>query len=166
MCIRDSLTDKKTELLQQKVRQLASTGIAVIYVTHRLRELNDFADSATVLREGKTVYSGPLGELEPDKLVTLIAGTNAAIVNERAARKFVADDSAPAVVIEKLSTERLKQVSLSARRGEIVGLAGLVGMGQEDVIEATFGSLARSGGTIELGGKPIGVSPGLSLIHI
>lgn len=157
------LTDKETELLQQKVRQLASTGIAVIYVTHRLRELDDFADAATVLREGKTVYSGPLSELEPDALVTFIAGTNAAIVNERAARKFVADDSAPAVVIERLSTERLNQVSLSAQRGEIVGLAGLVGMGQEDVIEATFGSLARSSGTIELGGKPIGISPGRSI---
>ncbi|WP_100812292.1 sugar ABC transporter ATP-binding protein [Microbacterium sp. BR1] len=133
------LTDRDTALLHAKVRELAAEGIAVVYITHRLKELYGFAEKLTVLRDGRIIFNGSLDSLDRDELVALIAGSpvNAAETPEPVRQTA----GSPILTVRNLRTERLNGVSFDAFKGEILGLAGLVGMGQDDIVEALFGSV-------------------------
>lgn len=134
------LTDRDTMLLHSKVRELTEQGIAVIYITHRLKELYGFAQKVTVLREGETIFSGSLDSLKRDELVALIAGSPDAGATPR--ESVEVRSAPPTLTVRNLRAGRLNGVSFDAHKGEILGLAGLVGMGQDDVIEAVFGSVS------------------------
>lgn len=143
--------------LQSVVRKLASSGVGVLYVTHRLDELVDFADRATVLRDGRRVGEVDIAAEGTGGLVTMITGSEVDL-GER--RDSAANIRTPAVLsVEGLSGGRVSEVAFSVGRGEVIGLAGLVGMGQDDVLSLIFGAMTPSAGSVRVDGKPIPSNP-------
>jgi ABC-type sugar transport system ATPase subunit len=144
-----SLTNDAVSLLFASIRRLSDEGVATIFVSHRLDELFELCDRVTTLRDGVTVGTGPIGAYDRDSLVSLMIGTTL----ERAASA----PRAPVTGETLLRTRGLSlpgafaDVDLEVRRGEVVGLAGLVGAGRTALLESLFG-LHRPSGSIEVDG--------------
>ncbi len=155
------LPKDEVEHLQRTVRRLATSGVGILYVTHRLNELTDFADRATVLRDGKHVGEVDIRDSGTSGLVELITGS---AVDFGAARASDRDTAQPEVLrIRGLTGGGVRDISFDLRPGEIIGLAGLVGMGQDDVLGLIFGATKRTAGTVELGGTPLPANPRAAL---
>lgn len=149
-----SLPESETARLFEVLHRLRERGVAIIYVTHRLDEVFRLADMVTVLRDGARVRTCPVGETTPTKLVHMIVGRSPAEV-------FVTppeSHAVPVMRVDNLRVGRAGPVSFEVRSGEIVGLAGLRGAGQNAIGRAISGIDAASSGTVTLGGKPLGLS--------
>lgn len=139
--------------LHEIVRRLAAQGKAVVYVSHHLDEIFEIGHDVAVLRDGELVASAPTAELDEARLVELMLGRKpqsyerAATTTERTdARLEVAGLQVPGFPVP---------FDLTVRRGEIVGLAGLVGSGRTEFTRALFGDLVASGGTVRVDGRPV-----------
>ncbi len=143
-----SLGPGEVHRLEQLVLDLTRRGVAVIYVSHRLDEVSRLATRITVLRDGRLVKTVARGEADEAELVRLMAGR---ATLEQAAIAPVPADAEDLLRVEALSLPdparpggyRLRDVSLSVRRGEIVGLSGLIGAGRSDLLLALTGALDR-----------------------
>jgi ABC-type sugar transport system ATPase subunit/ribose/xylose/arabinose/galactoside ABC-type transport system permease subunit len=142
-----SLGPLEVHRLEALVRDLAARGVAIIYVSHRLDEVARLATRITVLRDGRRVATIPGREVNQEGLVRLMAGRAV----ERAEIPALAANVPDLLRVEHLSLPdptrpsgyRLKDISLSVRRGEIVGLSGLTGAGRSDFLLALIGALGR-----------------------
>ena len=147
-----SLSRSETGEVFRIVRTLRDRNMGVIYITHRLEELRSVGDRVTVLRDGETVHSGPLGELSIDALIRHMVGREVASIYHR-------DPLPPgdeALCVKHLTRHPvLKDVSFSLRAGEIVGMAGLLGAGRTELCRAIFGMDAVDRGSIKIGGRPV-----------
>jgi ribose transport system ATP-binding protein len=147
-----ALPASEVSLLLDQLRQLADDGRVILYVTHRLHELVGFAHRATILRDGAVIGRLDGEEITMARLVDLIAGE----VIEQA--EAIARDAAPApevLSVHELRGGPLSGVSFSVCRGEIVGLAGLVGSGRSSLLQMIFGLLQPSGGSITVEGQHV-----------
>ncbi|GAB3201448.1 sugar ABC transporter ATP-binding protein [Nocardioides hungaricus] len=152
-----SLTDDEVQSLFATVRRLKAQGVAIIFVSHRMQELFEIADDITVLRDGTTVAQGGVDSFTPESLVEAMLGQ--ALPAEQAikaesASAGTAEDHVALSVIALSVAGRVDDFDLDLRRGEIVGLAGLVGAGRSEVLEAIFGVRALSGGSLAVDGSP------------
>ncbi|MCB1487270.1 MAG: sugar ABC transporter ATP-binding protein [Bauldia sp.] len=142
----------EVELLFGLIRRLKKRGVAIIFISHRLDEIFDIADSATVLKDGRLVGTEPIEKLDHDKLVSMMIGRRLAdIYPPKPAGPSTAD-----IVLAANDVwvgERVKGVSLEVRKGEIVGLAGMVGAGRTEVAHAIFGSMPMVKGSISIGSE-------------
>ncbi|MGJ4994240.1 sugar ABC transporter ATP-binding protein [Bradyrhizobium sp. HKCCYLS3077] len=151
-----SLTLSETERLMQVIAGLKADGVSVIFITHRLNEVVQCADRAVVLRDGRTVGTLTRGELNPAAMIRLMIG--------RDLRSLYVPPAAPpgATVLDVVnavtSTYPRQAVSLQLRRGEILGLAGLVGSGRTELARAIFGVEPLLAGGISLDGEPVRIS--------
>ena len=147
-----SLTAKEVEDLFRLIRKLKSRGLAIIYISHRLEELDFIADRLTVLRDGKAVYTGARGEISRDEIIQHMAGREVkALFPPRNSTK-----GKPRLLVKKLSRAgKFREVSLEVRAGEVVGIAGLAGAGRTELLEAIFGAHLADGGEICLNGSPL-----------
>ncbi len=163
-----ALSERETEQLFATIHQLNEKGIGIIYISHRLQELDQVGDRVTVLRDGKLVGTRNVKEVSVDELVSMMVGRS---VGEAFQRKHQSP-GAECLRVEGLSKgKRLQEVSITLRSGEIVGLAGLVGSGRTDLARAVFGVDKYESGRIHLFGKEISdfsvsdmVARGVSLI--
>jgi len=147
-----ALADHEVELLYDLVRRLRERGIAILYVSHRMREVFDLSDRITVLKDGAFVVCAPTGELTSEDLVRHMVGRDlSALYPDRAAP---ADLGPTRLRITGGANTRLRDVDLEVRAGEIVGLAGLQGSGRSAVARAVFGVEPFTAGTVELDGVP------------
>ena len=144
--------------LEQVIRRLVADGSGVIYVSHKLDEVQRLADRVTVLRDGKQVITRPAGGLDEGEMVRLMCGRQIT----RGVLAPVALEAAELLAVENLSVPdparpdgyRLHDVSFTVRRGEIVGFAGLIGAGRTDLLLALVGGLERAAhGRIRLDGR-------------
>jgi ABC-type sugar transport system ATPase subunit len=132
-----SLSQAEAARLMDLIRDLKSRGVTCIYVSHRLEEVFEICDTVTVLRDGKLVETAPVAGMSRDDLVRKMIG--------RALAASLAEDMALEAGEEMLRVEHLqspgkfRDLSFSVRRGEILGLAGLVGAGRTELVEALFG---------------------------
>jgi ABC-type sugar transport system ATPase subunit len=146
-----SLTDDEVASLFASVRRLRDQGVATIFVSHRLNEVFTLCDRVTTLRDGRTVGSGSVKETSRDELVALMVGRLLDAVN----RVDGASSAEPVLRVRDLSSQgAFERIDLDVRRGEIVGLAGLVGAGRTELLESLFG-LHRVRGRVELAGEPV-----------
>ena len=155
-----SLAQREVSLLYDLIRTLKAQGTAIVYISHRFDELYAVCDRVTVLRDGRHVATRPLAGLERLDLVCLMlgksrddlaAGTTA--FGEPVERPA---DEKPLLEVRGLRRgTRLRGVSLMVRRGEVVGLAGLLGSGRTETARAIFGADRVEEGTISMHGEPI-----------
>jgi ribose transport system ATP-binding protein len=134
--------DMVTSLFAQ-IRAAAAAGTGVVYITHRLSEVREIADRVTILRDGEVRGSGRVDAFTDDQILQLIVGRS---VGAAFPPKATPDaEHELALAVQGLSGETFSDVDLTVRRGEIVGLAGIAGNGQSDVLRALAGLVPASG---------------------
>ena len=159
-----SLTEKEVGILYEVIGRLKAQGTAIVYISHRFDELYAVCDKVTVLRDGKLVGTRDLKNLERLDLVCLMLGKQREEVEKKGATAFGEQHEAKAESVPLLKTEnlsrgrRLRNVSLEARHGEILGMAGLLGSGRTDVARAVFGADKAESGKVLLNGKSLNLS--------
>src|SRR5256714_136432 len=162
-----SLTEHEVSILYDVIRRLKAEGVGVVYISHRFDELYAVCDRVTVLRDGKFVATRPLAGLEKIDLVCLMLGKQREELQRRGATAFgehhaEKKETAPLLRAENLTRGRkLDHVTVEAGRGEIVGMAGLLGSGRTETARAIFGADAVDEGRVYLEGRALDVrSPG------
>ena len=145
--------------LLDRVSAMAATGVGVLYVTHHLGEIFRVAHKVSVFRDGVVVGAGPVTQFDHAGIVQLLAGEDLLAEETESRRQRDAKASAAKrdIVFEitDLRAGALAGVSLSAERGEIVGIAGLAGSGRDSVLGASFGALPRTSGEVKIAGAPL-----------
>ncbi len=146
-----SLTDEEAERLFALIDRLRTRGIAIVYVSHRMREIARLADRVVILRDGRLVTDAPIDELSQDDIVRLMVGRPLQDVLHRT-RSVRAE-----VVLEVsgLRTAIHDGIDLSVRAGEVVALAGLIGAGRSELARAIFGDYKRLSGRVLVGGRDV-----------
>ncbi|MBN2491019.1 MAG: sugar ABC transporter ATP-binding protein [Planctomycetes bacterium] len=151
-----ALTQAEAERLFALIDRLKRTGVTMVYVSHRLPEIARLCDTVTVLRDGRHVATGPIGEFSDDRIVHLMAGRAVARDIPAPPAPAAGEGAVPRLALEGLSVPgAFSGVSLAVHAGEIVGLAGLVGAGRSEIARAAFGLLRPSAGTIRLDGRAV-----------
>lgn len=146
-----SLTDREVDHLFKTILRLRAQGVAIIYISHRIHEFERIADRVTVLRDGAYIGTTLMADTDEATLIEMMAG--------RAIRDIYPDiPHAPGDIVlevEGLRAWGVRGASLSARRGEVLGMAGLVGSGKSRLFRALMGILPTRGGTVRWKGKDI-----------
>jgi rhamnose transport system ATP-binding protein len=149
-----SLTLREVDDLFAIVRQLRDVGTAVVFISHRLEELSALADRVTVLRDGVYVGTRPMASVTTEELIRMMVGRT---LGELFPKQEVAAGDV-ILEVEGLGVEgAFSDVSFQLRRGEIVGMSGLIGAGRTNVARAIFGTEPATSGTIKLDGKPVSI---------
>jgi len=151
------------ELLRELVRLEPDAATAIVYISHRLKEIEMLADRAVVLRDGRNAGTLPRDSITHDRLVELMVGRAITTTAPAGARQ-----TGPAVLqVDTLRTGRYPdaEVSLTLHAGEILGVAGLTGSGRSDVAEAICGVGARLAGRLTLNGQPLAIDSPREAIH-
>jgi ribose transport system ATP-binding protein len=151
-----ALTDNESAALFHVLHDLRKQGIGIIYISHRMAEIFAHCTQVTVLRDGRNVHSGPLSGLNPDSLVRCMVGRD--LGNYYPPKQQDADGGAPVLEVEGLSDgERVHGVSFTLQRGEILGIAGLMGAGRSELAQALCGLRMATGGSVRLRGKALAI---------
>lgn len=144
-----AITESEVDILFNIIRSLTEKNISVIYITHKMDEVFRICDEVTVFRDGKFIISDTTNNLSKNKLIKKMVGRELVEMfhKERAQIGKVALD------VKNLSGNRYSNVSFNVKHGEIFGIAGLMGAGRTELIEAIFGVTKKSSGEIEVNGK-------------
>ncbi|MDR9835842.1 D-xylose ABC transporter ATP-binding protein [Herbaspirillum huttiense] len=154
-----SLTASEIAVLLKIIKDLKARGVACVYISHKLDEVAEICDTISVIRDGKHIATTPMQDMDVDKIITQMVGREiTAMYPERnhaigevvlEARNITCYD------IDNPRRKRVDDVSFSVRRGEILGIAGLVGAGRTELVSAIFGAYrGRYEGQVLLEGKP------------
>ena len=147
-----ALTDKEVKQLFNIMRKLKEQGKSIIYISHKLDEVYEITDRITVYRDGTYIGSEDTDKLSVDKLINMMVGRD---VNEMFP-KVPCEIGEVKLEVRNLTHQRLfRDVSFSVRRGEILGVAGLIGSGRTEVIETIFGIRPKVSGEILIDGKEV-----------
>jgi ribose transport system ATP-binding protein len=144
------LSQDSVELLFTSVRKLAADGTAVVYITHRLAEVRQIADRVTVLRDGKLRGTSAVKDISDDDLLAMIIGRT--LETTFPPKHAPGADDAPLLRVEGLSGNGFENISFTAGKGEIVGVAGVAGNGQPALLRALAGRESASG-SVSVDGK-------------
>lgn len=149
-----SLTEKEVNHLFTIIRKLKERGCGIVYISHKMEEIFQLCDEITILRDGQWIATQPLEGLDMDKIIAMMVGRS---LNQR----FPDKTNVPGETIlevrnlTSLRQPSIRDISFDLRKGEILGVAGLVGAKRTDIVETLFGIREKSGGTIKLHGKKI-----------
>jgi len=149
-----ALTFRETEQLFERMRTLASQGIGLIFISHRLGEVMEIADRVSVLRDGVMVLDEPVENITPHDLVHAMLPEAATEAPEEAAHKR-SQFGDVVLEVENLNSEAFSDVSLKLRAGEVLGLAGLVGSGRTELSEAIVGIDQHARGSVRILGTEL-----------
>lgn len=145
------LTNTELEHLFRIVKQLRKQNVTIIYISHRLEEVFELADRVSVIRDGEYIDTRNISETNQDELISLMVGRT--IGNDFPGRESEIGD--PVLVVENLNSKVLKNISFKLNKGEILGLAGLVGAGRTETARAIFGADPLDSGTVVLRGETV-----------
>ena len=143
------LPQKEVTQLLDIVRSVARAGVAVIYVSHRIDEVLEVAETATVLRDGRKVATRDVKELNRRALVDLLVGDALDDVDV-SSHDAPGGDAPVLLAIDSLNSLELDNVSFKVKRGEVVGIAGITGSGRESILATVFGGLPRIAGSVRV----------------
>jgi L-arabinose transport system ATP-binding protein len=146
-----SLSDDEAQLLFSVVRQLRKEGVALVYISHRMPEIRALADRVAILRDGRLVACSPVGELSEADIVHLMVGRPVSTLFDRSPASI----GKVALETRGLTTARVRDVSMSIRAGEVVGLGGLMGAGRSELALAIFGQDRLTAGSVIVDGAEI-----------
>jgi ribose transport system ATP-binding protein len=149
------LDSEEVRNLFRVVRELTREGIAVIYISHRLAEIREIGDRITVIKDGRTMATGlTVAETPTPELIRLMTGRD--IENVFPPATPIADDAAEVLRVDGLGVRGVfEPVSFAVRAGEIFGLAGLVGSGRSEILEAIYGAIKPTSGEVTVRGKAL-----------
>ena len=147
-----SLTEDEVEHLFRIINMLRDRGVGIIYISHKMAEIKRISDEITIMRDGQWIATRPAAELEVNDIIRLMVGRE---LNNQFPPK-TNKPGEPFLKVEHLTGQYngLRDVNFTARRGEILGLAGLDGSGRTETLECVFGVMTRKDGVITLDGKP------------
>lgn len=146
-----ALTDREIEHLFGIMNELKAQGVSIVYISHRMEEIFAMCDRITVLRDGTYVGTEEVKKLDLDKVVQMMVGRE---LGERYPERVPYED-VERFRVEGLSDgKRIKDISFSAKKGEIVGVAGLMGAGRTEIVKALFG-VSKQSGKVYLDGKEV-----------
>ena len=148
-----ALADHEVELLYGIIRSLTERGVAILYVSHRLKEIFDLCDDITVLKDGVLVSTGPASDLTPDELVRRMVGRSISTFFPAALPGTEVGETR--LQVTGGGNGYVTGVDLALRAGEIVGLAGLQGSGRTELAEAIFGAVPFTRGELRLDGAVV-----------
>jgi inositol transport system ATP-binding protein len=149
-----AITEREVEHLFRMIRSVKEQGVSVIYITHKMDEVFQISDDITVLRDGKHINTVPASQATRNSLITMMVGRELTDLFPKSAA------SIGEVLLSVRNLSRLNQVhdvSFDLRRGEILGLAGLMGSGRTETIETIFGVAQASAGEIFVHGKKVNI---------
>jgi ABC-type sugar transport system ATPase subunit len=153
-----SLTPTERDNLFAVIRRLKEGGKAIVYISHRMKEIREIADRVTVLRDGNVVACDAIAAYSEEMLNELIAGRELSREMGGSRTTAAAAPGVPLVELRNVSTGRVRNVDLSVASGEIVGLAGLVGSGRSAILRTLFGIDAVTAGEIRIDGNPLALA--------
>lgn len=149
-----SLTEKEVNHLFKIIRALRDKGVGIIYISHKMEEILQISDEVTVMRDGKWIATKPANELTTDMIISLMVGRD--LTN-----RFPEKTNVPTETILKVENltaayqPSIEEVSFELRKGEILGISGLVGSKRTDILETLFGIRQKKSGKIEINGKKV-----------
>jgi ribose transport system ATP-binding protein len=148
------LTNEETKKLFELITRLKNDGLGIIYISHRMEEIFGICDTVTVLRDGQKVGTHAVADVDEDKLISMMVGRDLE-------EMYSLQHSNPGEVVlevQNLTNEpHFRQISFSLRRGEVLGLFGLVGSGRTDLLRTIFGADRSTSGTVLVRGQPVTV---------
>lgn len=145
-----SLTLEEFATLKRIIRRLKEKGITVIYISHRLEEIFDLCDTVTVLRDGREVGIRNVVDIDKDKLISMMVGRNM----DNLFPKYDVEIGDTIFSVRGLTNEKIKKISFDLHKGEILGIAGLVGSGRTEIANALFG-IDKAQGEMEVEEKTV-----------
>lgn len=147
----DALTDTETASLFRVIGELKAQGCGIVYISHRMKEIFEICDDVTIFRDGQFIAEYDVTALGEESLIEMMVG-------RKLEEQYPRLDKAPGEVrlkVENLSGSGVENVSFTLRKGEILGVAGLMGAGRSELMKVLYGALPRSKGRITLDGKPV-----------
>lgn len=156
-----ALTDREVDHLFRIIDKLKSEGTAIVYISHKMDEIFQISDDITVLRDGQYVATHEASELDTNSLISLMVGREL----DEMFPKIKCEIGEERLRVDHLTVDGVFQdVSFSVRKGEILGIAGLVGAGRTEVIETIFGIRKKTSGSIKIEGKEVDIkSPEIAI---
>jgi ABC-type sugar transport system ATPase subunit len=148
-----ALNNEERERLFEQIRNLKARGISVIYISHRLEEIFELADRIVVLRDGQVVLSTDIQDVTHEQLVTAMVGKQ--IDNFYPKENNAKWDERVLDVVGLTKSPWFSNVSFYLHRGEVLGIAGLMGSGKSEILRCLFGDMQPSKGTISIDGEPL-----------
>jgi ABC-type sugar transport system ATPase subunit len=150
-----ALTSTEVDKLYQIIRTLKAHGKTILYISHRLKEIFDVADRVTVLRDGRWIGTEEVASLSQDAVVRMMVGRDVQHFYQHASS--AAGDVA--IAVTSLTKKGVfDNVSFSAHKGEILGIAGLMGSGREELVKALYGLVQYDSGEIRVGGRAVRIA--------
>lgn len=149
-----SLTEKEVKHLFAIIRKLKEKGCGIVYISHKMEEIFELCDEITILRDGQWVTTRPLEGLDMDQIIGMMVG-------RELTQRFPERDNTPGDVILEVrhltakNQPSIEDITFHLRKGEVLGIAGLVGAKRTDVVETIFGIREKAGGTIRLHGDEV-----------
>ena len=147
----DALTDKETESLFNVIRELKSEGKAIVYTSHRLKEIFEICDYITVLRDGKYVGTEDLANLDEDTMIEMMVGRK---LTDQFPRKIV-ELGDTVLKVENLNNQHIHDISLEVKAGEVLGISGLIGAGRTELAKTIYGHFKKQSGKVYVNGKEV-----------
>jgi ribose transport system ATP-binding protein/rhamnose transport system ATP-binding protein len=153
-----SLTDTEITELFAVLRSLRASGVAIVYVSHRLEEVFELCDRITIMRNGETVLTKDVADSNIDEVISTMVGRSP---GELFPDRGTATTTV-ALTVEKLHGRRVQDVSFTAHRGEVLGIGGLAGSGRSELLRILAGAQKHTSGTITVGETSLPHSPGVA----
>ena len=147
-----ALTDREIEKLFEVIENLKKNGVGIIYISHRMEELKIIADRATVMRDGKYIDTVNYRDTTNDDLIKLMVGRD---ITEQYPPRNVEIGEALLEVEDLSYKKHVKAINFSVKKGEILGVAGLMGSGRTEMAKVIFGAYEKSGGKVFMEGKEV-----------
>ena len=150
-----SLSDSETSQLFKMIRDLKQKGVSMVYISHRMSEILEVADAITILRDGVVVHSDDTKNLSLDDIISYMMGGSSGKKFDWVERVYD-KDGADLLTVEHLEVnDKVKDISFSVKKGEILGFAGLMGSGRTEILETLFGIRKKLGGEVLLNGNKV-----------
>ena len=149
-----SLTEKEVEHLFRIIKKLKESGVGIIYISHKMEEIKMISDEITILRDGKWISTNDVSKISTEQIISMMVGRD---LTERFPKK---DNTVKEMILEvknltALNQPSIQDVSFELYKGEILGIAGLVGSKRTEIVETIFGIRPKEKGEIILNGKTV-----------
>ncbi|NYE06297.1 ABC-type sugar transport system ATPase subunit [Bacillus niacini] len=148
-----ALTQDEQEKLFEIIRTLTSRGTAIIYVSHRMDEIFEISNRLTVLRDGKKIHTIPTKEASTTQIINMMIGDNELLYDTSEKSKKISKEAGPVLQVNNLSGQKFSNLSFDLFKGEILGIAGLLGSGRTEILRAISGIDPITSGAIQLNGE-------------